>query len=100
MAAPFTGITTDGNVVPGLYALRKTGISVPPSIDAADAFVASLTSDGRATASFEVDSVEWRNRGDTHPCLCRHGVCRGDLADQQRNEAVAEPPSAGHALRA
>jgi hypothetical protein len=36
MAAPFKGITTAGHVRPGLYALRQTGISVQPIIDAAE----------------------------------------------------------------
>jgi Protein of unknown function (DUF3500) len=89
MATPFTGITTDGNAVPGLYAVRKTGISVQPIIDAADAFLASLTPDERATASFDVDSVEWRNWSNIHPYLCRHGVCLDDLNDTQKHCALA-----------
>jgi Protein of unknown function (DUF3500) len=89
VAAPFTGITTDGHVVPGLYALWKTGVSAPPILDAADAFLASLTPDERATASFEVDSVEWRNWSNIHPYLCRHGVCLDDLQDVQKHAALA-----------
>jgi hypothetical protein len=89
MTAPFKGITTDGNVVPGLYGLRKTGISVQPIIDAAGAFLASLTPDERATASFEMDSVEWRNWSNIHPYLCRHGVCLDDLHDEQKHAALA-----------
>jgi hypothetical protein len=89
VAAPFTGITTGGHVVPGLYALRKTGVSVQPIIDAAEAFLASLTPEARATASFEVDSVEWRNWSNIHPYLCRHGVCLDDLQDAQKHAALA-----------
>jgi Protein of unknown function (DUF3500) len=89
VAAPFTGITTDGTVVPGLYALRQTGMSVQPIIDAADAFLASLAPDERATASFDVDSAEWRNWSNIHPYLCRHGVCLDDLQDAQKHAALA-----------
>jgi hypothetical protein len=89
MAAPFTDITTDGHVVPGLYALRKTGVSAQPLLDAADAFLASLTPDERATASFDVDSVAWRNWSNIHPYLCRHGVCLEDLQDEQKHAALA-----------
>jgi hypothetical protein len=89
VAAPFTGITTDGHVVPGLYALRKTGVSAQPILDAADAFLASLTPDKRAMASFDVDSVEWRNWSNIHPYLCRHGVCLDDLQDVQKHVALA-----------
>jgi uncharacterized protein DUF3500 len=89
MAAPFKGITTDGNVIPSLYAMQQTGISVQPIIDAADAFLASLTLNERATANFAVDSVEWRNWSNIHPYLCRHGVCLDDLNDTQKHSALA-----------
>jgi hypothetical protein len=88
LTAPFKGITTDGHVRPGLYAIQKTGISVQPIINAADAFLASLTPDERATASFDVDSVEWQNWSNIHPYLCRHGVCLDDLHDEQKHAAL------------
>lgn len=89
MTAPFKGITTDGHVRPGLYAILPTGVSVQPIIDAAEAFLASLTPDERAIASFEVDSIEWRNWSNIHPYLCRHGVCLDDLHDEQKHSALA-----------
>jgi hypothetical protein len=89
MAAPFKGITTDGHVIPGLYALRQTGVSVQPIIDAATAFLAALTPNQRATARFDVDSVEWRNWSNIHPYICRHGVCLDDLHDDQKGSALA-----------
>ena len=73
----------------GLYALRKTGVSAQPILDAADARSSSLTPDKRATASFDVDSVEWRNWSNIHPYLCRHGVCLDDLQDVQKHVALA-----------
>ncbi|HSE97188.1 MAG TPA: hypothetical protein VLD57_02885, partial [Blastocatellia bacterium] len=42
LAQPFKGITTDGQVVPGLYSIKKTGVSTKPIKDAADALIASL----------------------------------------------------------
>jgi hypothetical protein len=30
LAEPFKGITTDGNLVPGLFPLRSTGVSTEP----------------------------------------------------------------------
>ncbi|HSF29518.1 MAG TPA: DUF3500 domain-containing protein [Candidatus Tectomicrobia bacterium] len=88
MEAPFKGITTDGHARAGLYPLRKTGMSVQPIIDAADTFLAALTPSERATASFDVDSVEWRNWSNIHPYLCRHGVCLDDLNDHQKHAAL------------
>jgi hypothetical protein len=43
LAEPFRGVTTDGQVVPGLFSLQQTGISTKPIKDTADAFIASLT---------------------------------------------------------
>ncbi len=88
MEAPFKGITADGHARAGLYPLRKTGMSVQPIIDAADTFLAALTPNERATASFDVDSVEWRNWSNIHPYLCRHGVCLDDLNDHQKHAAL------------
>ncbi|HET9529926.1 MAG TPA: hypothetical protein VFQ92_06210, partial [Blastocatellia bacterium] len=42
LAQPFKGITTDGNLVPGLFSIRRTGVSTKPIKDAADALIASL----------------------------------------------------------
>src|SRR4029450_3661607 len=43
LAEPFRGVTTEGQVVPGLFSLQQTGVSTRPIKDAADAFIASLT---------------------------------------------------------
>ena len=45
IAAPFRGITTDGTVREGLYTLRQTGCSLHGAVDAAQAFLANLSSD-------------------------------------------------------
>ena len=34
-AEPYKGVTTDGNVIPGLFPLRSTGVSTKPMADAA-----------------------------------------------------------------
>lgn len=44
----FVGLTTDGTVVDGLYAIHSTGVSTTPVVRAAKAFVESLTADQRA----------------------------------------------------
>ena len=43
LAEPFKGVTTDGTVKPGLFAIKSTGVSTEPVRKAADAFLASLT---------------------------------------------------------
>ena len=41
LAEPFKGITTDGNVLPGLFKIQSTGVSTEPVRKAADALLAS-----------------------------------------------------------
>ncbi len=89
LAEPFVGITPDGKVAPGLFSIRKTGISVQPIIDAARDFTAALTPDQKSTASFSVDDKAWELWCNVHPYLVRHGVCLDDLNDDQRGRALA-----------
>jgi hypothetical protein len=59
LAAPFKGITTDGNVIPGLFDITPTGISTEPIRNAAEKFIASLTSVQLARTMFPVDDIKW-----------------------------------------
>ena len=43
LAEPFKGITADGTIQPGLFAMRSTGVSTAPVRTAADAFLRSLS---------------------------------------------------------
>ena len=52
VAEPFRGITTNGHLVPSLFALQPTGVSTQPVLEAAEAFLASLGSAQRERASF------------------------------------------------
>src|SRR5262245_46240334 len=40
LADPFKGVTTDGKIAPGLYAIKSTGVSTDPVRKAAEAFLA------------------------------------------------------------
>lgn len=85
----FTGLTTTGEVVPGLFPLRKTGVSTQPVLDAANAFLATLDSKQRAAASFPVDSEVWRHWSNIHRNLMRHGLCLAELSEAQREAVYA-----------
>jgi len=60
LAEPFKGITATGQIEPGLYVVRSTGVSTAPVRQAAEAFLAGLTQAQRDKTSFAVDDVEWR----------------------------------------
>jgi hypothetical protein len=88
LAVGFTGLTSGGDVKPGLYPLVKTGLSLRPVVDAARAFAASLAEAQRKAMSFELSSIEWRRWHNMHPNLMRHGLCLLDLEDGQRAAAL------------
>jgi Protein of unknown function (DUF3500) len=58
---PFVGVTTDGNVVPNLFPIRATGVSTRPILDAARAYLATLTPEQLDKTRFDLESSEWRN---------------------------------------
>ncbi len=84
----FKGLTTDGTVAPGLFPVKKTGVSLQPVVDAVRRFQSLLNADQRKTAAFELDSEEWRKWHNMHVCFFRHGVCLFDLNDAQRDAAL------------
>jgi hypothetical protein len=60
LADPFRGITTNGRVEPGLFAIRSTGVSTGAVRTAAAAFLAALSPAVRARTAKPVDDPEWR----------------------------------------
>jgi hypothetical protein len=65
LAKPFVGLTSDGDVTPGLFALRQSGVSTQPIVDAANAFLASFAPASGSQLSFPIDANEWR-MGEQH----------------------------------
>src|SRR3954470_21079416 len=55
----FRGVTTDGHVVPGLFPVSPTGVSVERMLYTARTFLNSLDAAQRAKVSFPIDSREW-----------------------------------------
>jgi hypothetical protein len=85
----FTGITADGTVQPGLFPIRKTGVSAEPVLRAARDFLATLDAGQQRQASFEIGSELWRAWSNVHPFLMRHGLGLHELAPAQRAAALA-----------
>ena len=84
IAEPFKGLTTDGQVVPGMFTLRKTGLSNESMTRAAEAWLASIDSSQRDAALFSVDSDAWRRWSNIHAFLMRHGAMMEPMTyDQQ-----------------
>lgn len=89
LAQPFTGLTTDGTLVPGLFVGSAGTTDTSPIREAAQAFLASLGPAEAASAQLPMDSEHWRTWFNIHPYVLRHGVMLGNLNDQQRRLALA-----------
>jgi Protein of unknown function (DUF3500) len=89
IAEPFKGITAGDSVAPGLFPLKKTGVSTRQITDAARAFVDSLSEPQRERALFPLESDAWRRWSNIHPFLMRHGVSLDEMSAAQRERALA-----------
>ena len=87
IAEPFKGLTTDGQVVPGMFTLRKTGLSNKGMKRAAEAWLDSVGPGQRDAALFPVDSDAWRRWSNIHASLMRHGAMMEPMTQDQRELA-------------
>jgi hypothetical protein len=85
---PFTGITSNGRIAPGLFPLQTTGVSTEPIRRAAIELLEELDPEQRQQVSFDLTSDAWRRWWNIHPYLMRHGVLLEDLSDRQREAAL------------
>jgi hypothetical protein len=88
LAEPFKGVTPKGQVEPGLFSLRSTGVSTDPVRKAADEFLARLTPEQRRATLFAVDDAEWRKWMNPH-FYVRQGVSFKEMSEAQRTAALA-----------
>src|SRR5918999_4438539 len=88
-AEPFMGISTDGTIIPGLFGIRKSGVSTQSIREAAAAFLGSLSSEQRAKTLFPVNTDQWRKWSNIHPTLMRHGTPLFEMNETQRDHAFA-----------
>ncbi|WP_214106170.1 DUF3500 domain-containing protein [Acrocarpospora catenulata] len=60
LTQPYVGLTTDGTPMRGLYQLADSGANHKAAVDAAQAFLASLSDSERMCTQMPLDSDEWR----------------------------------------
>ena len=84
----FTGLTTDGEVIPNLFKIKSTGVSTEPVRLAAEAFLKGLSEEQRSASLFKTDDDEWRKWANQHSYK-RQGVRFEDLEPAQRTLAFA-----------
>jgi Protein of unknown function (DUF3500) len=86
LAEEFKGITTNGEVVKGLFPVRSTGVSTEPVRVAAEKFLATLSEEQRRKTLFPVDDIEWRKWMNVS-FYVRQGVGFNDMSAAQREAA-------------
>ena len=86
LAEGFKGITTNGELVKGLFPVRSTGVSTEPVRVAADKFLAALTEEQRRKTLFAIDNPEWRKWMNVSYYV-REGVGFNDMSEAQREAA-------------
>ena len=86
LAQPFKGVTTNGEVVPGLFEISPTGVATESVRTAAEKFIASLTTVQLARTMFPVDDVQWRKWMNQH-FYVRQGISFQEMTDTQRDLA-------------
>ena len=87
LAEPFKGITAGGQIVPGLFPIRSTGVSTGGVRKAADGFLAALTVEQREKTVFGLDDPEWR-KWMNQDYYVRQGVSFLDMTPAQRDAAL------------
>jgi len=86
LAEPFRGITTNGDVMPGLFQISPSGVSTEPVRNAAERFIASLNNVQLAKTMFPVDDVQWRKWMNQH-FYVRQGISFQEMTEAQRELA-------------
>jgi Protein of unknown function (DUF3500) len=89
LAEPFKGITTDGQVTPGLFKLAPEGAPVAAMIDAVKTLLGRLSATQRAMICFAVGSEHWRRWQNTELYLEDYGL-RLEEVDAATREAAME----------
>jgi hypothetical protein len=85
---PFVGITTAGAVQPNLFAIRSTGVSTRPVMEAAVTFLGVLTPEQRSASTFAANDLEWRRWNNVHRAA-RAGISFKEMTEPQRTSAYA-----------
>ena len=83
---PYVGVTADGKPATGLFPIRATSVSTAPVRAAAAKFLAGLTAEQRAGATFKADDEQWRQWNNVHRAA-RQGVSFKEMSEEQRQLA-------------
>jgi Protein of unknown function (DUF3500) len=85
ISEPFTGITTDGTPVPGLFDLVPDDAPVARMVSAARRLLDLLDDDGRETVLLPLDATQWRMWNNTEIYLFVYGLRMDEIGSAVRD---------------
>lgn len=86
---PFRGITTDGQVIPELFAPRPEGAPTLAMIEAVNALLATMSQEQRKRSCFPADSDYWRRWQNTELYLEDYGLRLDEVGEPLREAVMA-----------
>jgi len=88
-AAPFVGLTSDGQAIPGLYSLAPNGAPTEAMVAAMLRLLPMLSAEQRNAIGFPVDAREWRRWNNTEMYLYPQGLRLEEVTVEVR-EAILD----------
>jgi hypothetical protein len=86
---PFRGITTNGDVIPDLYALADEAAPAGPMMEAARAVLNAATEAEQARLRFPIDAPQWRMWSNPELYFDRFGLRLDELGSALRDAILA-----------
>ncbi|MDG2420569.1 MAG: DUF3500 domain-containing protein [Gammaproteobacteria bacterium] len=88
LGEPFRGVATADGIASGLFPLKSTGVSTAPIQEAADKFLATLSTADLSRTHFAISDPEWRDWSNVDVGIFpRRGISLEDMNDLQKSAA-------------
>ncbi|KAE8398854.1 hypothetical protein BDV37DRAFT_20523 [Aspergillus pseudonomiae] len=84
---PFKGVTTDGNVRPGLFTLQDEDVPIGTIVSAVESLLSIVDDKQRQALSYHIDSPEWRTWSNPEFLLSHKGL-RLDEVNAKTRDAI------------
>lgn len=88
-AEPFRGITTDGQVIPDLYAPRPEGAPTLAMVEAVNALLGLMSAEQKSRSCFAVGSKQWRHWQNTELYVEDYGLRLDEVGEPLREAVMA-----------
>ena len=86
---PFKGVFTSNGKEENLFPIKSTGVTTKPIVDAAKAFINSLSAEQLKKTEFQMQDDEWRKWSNVdHGIFKREGISLKEMGKEQREFAL------------